>query len=264
MEQDEFIKTFFRKGAKLTDELVKERELLHERILLLEEENAHLRAQVASDEAIRELLLTIKKLESEKAEIIGRYREAEHRTHSHQATLSEIEQQLASLANLYVASYQLHASLHPKGVVLHIKELLGQLIGAHQFIVYLIDQAGQWLVPLTSDGFDRNTPPLPVAAEDGVIGRCFLTGIQSVTDNNPSHGSEEAPAACIPLFLESQTRGMIVVQKTLEQKSEFVSTDYALFKLLGDQAISALLAAHLYSDQKQPITTLFSFQNLGV
>jgi hypothetical protein len=71
-ERDAFIQQFFRKGAQFTEELLKENERLRERIGDLEHENGKLRAHLASDEAIRDLIRKIEDLEREKQELLGR------------------------------------------------------------------------------------------------------------------------------------------------------------------------------------------------
>ena len=61
-ERDQFLKKFTR-GSKLTEEFLREVEQLQDRLHNLEAENAGLRAKVEADEAIRELLAKIERLE---------------------------------------------------------------------------------------------------------------------------------------------------------------------------------------------------------
>ena len=60
-ERDSFVQTFFKKGAQFTQELVNENSRLRSRVGELEQETAKLRAQVASDDAMRELLKKIER-----------------------------------------------------------------------------------------------------------------------------------------------------------------------------------------------------------
>src|SRR3954469_10287560 len=76
-ERDAFIQQFFRKGAQFTEELLKENERLRDRMDALEIENRRLRAHLASDEAIRDLLRKIEELEREKLELVNRSVRAE-------------------------------------------------------------------------------------------------------------------------------------------------------------------------------------------
>src|SRR5689334_25260809 len=71
-ERDAFIQQFFRKGAQLTEELLKENERLRDKVAELEGENGKLVAHLASDTAIRDLLRKIDQLESEKQDLLKR------------------------------------------------------------------------------------------------------------------------------------------------------------------------------------------------
>ena len=71
-ERDAFIEQFFRKGAQFTEELLGENKRLLDRVTELEAENGRLRAHLASDAAIRDLLTKIEELETEKKELMGR------------------------------------------------------------------------------------------------------------------------------------------------------------------------------------------------
>jgi hypothetical protein len=66
-ERDAFIQTFFKKGAQLTEELLGENIRLRNRIAELDADNATLRTQLKSDDAIRDLLKKIDLLEHERA-----------------------------------------------------------------------------------------------------------------------------------------------------------------------------------------------------
>jgi hypothetical protein len=262
-ERDEFLKNFFQKGAKLTEELVHEREGILQRIADLEKDNARLRAHIASDDAIRDLIRKIEGLEQEKRDILRVSTEAEERRRRQADAVVEVESELESVANLYVGSYQLHSSLSPRGVLRHVKELLSQLVGAAAHAIFLIDDAGENLVPITSEGLpaaDLGT----IAVGEGAIGRAFADNQPSVTEGDSRLGTIAAPSACFPIRVEERVRGVIAVIRTLEQKDAFVRLDLELFKLLGAQAMPALLAARLYTDGGRELPSLAGFLDLGV
>lgn len=252
-ERDEFLKNFFQKGAKLTEELVHEREGILQRISELENDNARLRAHIASDDAIRDLIRKIEALEDEKRQILRVSTEAEERRRREADAVSEVETELESVANLYVGSYQLHSSLSPRGVLRHVKELLSQLVGAAAHAIYLVDDDGKLLVPITSEGLPAaQVQPIPVG--EGCIGRAFSSNAPDVTEDDSRLGTVEQPAACVPIRVEDRVRGVIAVIRTLEQKDAFVRLDLELFKLLGAQAMPALLAARFYTDGGREMT----------
>ena len=138
-EREAFVRTFLRKGVELTEDLLRENDVLQSQLSSLQIENARLRAQVASDDAIRELLRTVEALEQEKKELMQRSRELEQAKDKHQGRYTEIEQELNDLANLYVASFQLHVALAPRRVLRNVKELLAQLVGAEAFVLYIVE-----------------------------------------------------------------------------------------------------------------------------
>lgn len=261
--RDDFLKSFFRKGAKLAEELVRERESFKNELSKLEEENARLRAQVASDDAIRDLLRKIEQLETEKEDILRARREAETQRAEAANNHAEIESELANLANLYVASYQLHSSLSPRGVVRHVKELLAQLVGAEEFAVYLADDEGRRLVPIASEGV-AGGDLLPVPIGEGPVGETFTRGTTQVAEADPRAGSLAKPAATVPIRIEDKVVGVIAVYRTLEQKEAFIPVDHELLKLLGTQAMTALVAARFYTDHGRSLPSLSAFRDLGV
>ncbi len=244
-KRDAFLHTFFKRGAELTEELVGDNARLREQLQTLEEENAALKTQLASDKAIRDLLKKIDELEREKTRLLSAVRE--HAVVTNRVT--EIESELESFANLYVASFQLHSSLRVRTVIRHIRELLVQLVGVRSLGIYFVDERSHHLVPIAADGVDVATLPR-IALSDGaaagaveaLVERTYLTGVLHVSEGDMPH----PPAACIPLTLEDRTVGAIVVYALLEHKKRFVTVDRELFKLLGAHAGGALVSAHLW------------------
>jgi len=94
-ERDEFLKKFSR-GTQLTEDFVKEHERIQGRLLDLEQENAGLRAKVEADQAVRELLKKIERLENEKSELVSQYRQAEAATTEFTARVHEVESEFAN------------------------------------------------------------------------------------------------------------------------------------------------------------------------
>lgn len=262
-ERDAFLQNFFRKGAQLTSEVLDENRRLRKRLAELEAENARLRAHVASDDAIRELLKKIEALESEKEELISRFREAEEASSRAVDQCTEIEGELANLANLYVASAQLHGSLDLRVTVQRIKELLNQLVGARSYAIYLasddhksIEAVAVESVPSAYHSFE---PP-----EDGVLAEVLATGVARIEKGDLSDASFEHPLAVVPLTIEGKTFGLIVVFAMLPHKARFLPIDFELFHLLGGQAGKALISAKLFADAEKNMPDLSGLIATGV
>lgn len=245
-KRDAFLHTFFKRGAELTEELVGNNTRLRDQLASLEEENAALKTQLASDKAIRDLLKKISELEREKEKLLSA-------VHEHTVITNrfvEIESELESFANLYVASFQLHSSLRVASVIRHIRELLVQLVGVRSLGIYFVDDDEQHLVPIAADGIDVGSlPKIPLRdsaasnALEALVERTYLTGVPHIADGElPS-----TPVACLPLALDNRTVGVIVVYALLEHKKRLVTVDRELFKLLEAHAGSALVSAHFWS-----------------
>ncbi|HEY4121165.1 MAG TPA: GAF domain-containing protein [Byssovorax sp.] len=261
-ERDAFIQQFFRKGAQLTEELLKEGERLRDRIASLEAENGELRTHLASDEAIRDLLRKIESLEKEKQELLARSRRAQESEDGTAQLYAEIEGELANFANLYVAASQLLGARSVRGVLRNLKELLAQLVGAAAFVVYLRDDEHAELVAIATEGA-RAADVARIPAGAGPIGQAVAKGqIAYQTTGDLTRGTLDAPAAVIPLSLEGATVGAIVIVATLPQKTEFVNIDVELFRLLGAQAAAALANARFFTEAGRKLPTVGAFLDL--
>lgn len=244
-KRDAFLHTFFKRGAELTEELVGDNARLRRQLADLEEENAALKTQLASDKAIRDLLKKINELEREKARLLSAVHEHSVITNR----FAEIESELESFANLYVASFQLHSSLRVPTVTRHIRELLVQLVGVRSLGIYFVDDTAEDLVPIAADGIDVGTLA-KISLRDGatttpveaLVERTYLTRVLHIEEGD----APGPPAACIPLALEDRAVGVIVVYALLPHKKRFVTVDKELFKLLGAHAGGALVSAHLW------------------
>jgi predicted RNase H-like nuclease (RuvC/YqgF family) len=261
-ERDAFIQQFFRKGAQFTEELLKENERLRDRINDLEHENSKLRAHLASDEAIRELIRKIEDLEREKQDLLGRSARAEAVKDNFTQMYEEVEGELANFANLYVATAQLHSARSVRNVLRALKELLAQLLGAAAFAVYFVSDDGEHLVAIASEGVDV-ADIARVSAHQGPIGRAFTSGeLAYDVARDVSKASLEDPVALIPMHIDGRVHGVIAIFGTLPQKTEFVTIDRELFKLLGAQAAPALVNARIFTDAGRKVPTIQAFVDL--
>jgi hypothetical protein len=257
-ERDSFIHSFFKKGAQFTQDLVNENNRLRTRLSEVEAEGAQLRAQVKSDDAIRELLKKIDALEREKMGLLSQYQQVEAASNRVVGQYTEIESELANLANLYVASYQLHASLSFRATVRQMKELLEQLVGARTFAVYLATSDGKFLSPVVAEGIGK-PGSIPIKADDGGIGETFCTAVGRIEGGELHQGSFENPVALVPMKVEDKVIGVLVIFTTLAQKTRFLQVDIELFKLFGAHAGTALVCARLFSDGDHRIPSFDGF-----
>jgi len=261
-ERDQFLKKFTR-GAKLTEEFLREVEQLQDRLRDLEAENAGLRAKVEADEAIRDLLSKIERLETEKRELLSRFHRVEAVNSEFTARVQEVESEFANLANLFVASNQLHSSLSPRGVTRRIKEVLAQLVGAERYCMYLANSDNSELIPIAYEGV-AGSVLTPVKIAESELGQALLKGTASVSEHDPTAGTVQRPAAVIPLTVDEKTVGVIAIFSTLAQKKRFDTVDFELFKLLGQHAAAALVSASLFAHTDRKLPGLEAFLDLSV
>jgi GAF domain-containing protein len=269
LQRDSFVSTFFKKGAEFTEELVAENDRLRGAMADLERENASLRTQLASDEAIRDLLRKIEELEREKQALLSHVHEAEAYSTQFTSRHAQVEEELANLANLHVASYHLHSTMRLPLVVRHLRELLQQLVGARAYAIYVADDARGELVAIAAEGRDVvQLTAIPYGAGEthddaqAAVERAFVTGIAHV-EEGPIHDDRVSPAACLPMTIDDRAVGVIAIYALLPQKGAFVAVDFELFKMLGRHAGSALVGAELFAAADGRIPGVGVFQGLS-
>lgn len=259
-QRDNFLNTFFRKGAEFTDELLKENERLRRQVMELESNNAELRSALASDQAIRDLLTKIEQLEREKQALLSHVNEAEALSGKVANRYREMEDELSNLAHLYVASYQLHSTLRLSRAVKHLKELLQQLVGAKDYAFYFVNPSSTELAIIAQVGAASAPARVPLRGSEVASGpaplleRAFLTGEPQIVEGPLEECAIEAPAAIVPMRVDDMTVGVIAVFTAFEHKKHFVAVDFELFKMLSAHAATALCGALLFfnADGKLP------------
>jgi GAF domain-containing protein len=155
----------------------------------------------------------------------------------------EVEQQNTNLANLYVASYQLHGTLDRDRILEAIKEIVINLIGSEELGIFeMIDGRLELVGSFGIDEAEWETVPLGY----GVVGLTAETGLRFIAGEilQPS-GREEKLTACVPLKLDEQVVGAIAIFTLLPQKPGLEPVDLELFDLLASHAASALYCTRL-------------------
>jgi hypothetical protein len=154
---------------------------------------------------------------------------------------AEVEAQNTNLANLYVASYRLHATRDRQEVLSAIQEIVANLIGSEELAVYETDADGATLKLVASYGIDpAEHAAVPLGA--GRIGRAAQSGGPDVGPSPaaPERAAEGELTACIPLKLDGQIIGALALFRLLPQKAGFEAIDHELFDLLATHAAAAL------------------------
>ncbi len=249
----EFIETFFKRGAEFTEELMRENERLRFRVVQLEEERRALLSRGdptpgTAQSTLRELVARIESLESERHALLERYAGVERASADFSTRYHDIERENNNLANLYVASYQLHSTMDLREVTQIILEILLNFVGAKTVAIQLVDDDKRRLRTLAAEGVDRAKIP-ETALDEGRVGHAIATGQPFYDEERLRVRPDLAqPGIVVPLKIRERVVGAIVIWDLLVQKTALADVDYELFNLLGAHAAAALIGAKLNAE----------------
>ena len=262
---EEFLE-IFRKGQEFTQDLLKDNEQLRYRIVKLEEKlkgGSETPTPKGTGDQYEELARKVALYEQKLSELEGKLNEVEEENVDFVQRYIDVEEQNNNLANLYVASFQLHSTLDYEEVLQIILEIIINLVGAEEFAIFLLDEKREVLIPAAAEGIDLEEISV-VTIGEGVVGGAAMKRDSYFNEAPPSTRKElfEDPLACIPLMIKDELIGMINLYKLLQQKKEFVPVDFELFTLLAGHAATAIFSSRLYSESKRKLTTYKGFLNL--
>lgn len=164
--------------------------------------------------------------------------------------LARTERQAAQLANLYVATYQLHASLEASDVRAAVADIAVNLLGAERFSIWMRDDAGALVRAAESSGGDGAAEPEAYAGGDTLLDTCL---IEQALQFGPRAGS--ASVAAVPFAAQGELVGVLMVERILRQKPGFTAEDRELLDLLAAHAASALIAARAFQHTQRKLNT---------
>jgi len=254
----EFIETFFKRGAEFTEELMRENEKLRFRVVQLEEERrALVTASTVADKpgagALRELVARIEQLEAEREGLMSRFAGVERMNHDIYERYHDIERENNNLANLYVASFQLHSTMELRELTQIILEILLNFVGAKTFAIQLVDDDHGKLRTLAAEGVARDRVPQGPVGE-GRVGEVIKSGHHYIDGERLRARADLAhldrPVIVVPLKIRDRVVGVVIIWDLLSQKTALADVDYELFNLLAAHAASALQGAWLAAELK--------------
>ncbi|MEO8275595.1 MAG: GAF domain-containing protein, partial [Thermoanaerobaculia bacterium] len=169
--------------------------------------------------------------------------------------LVDTEHQLDRLMSLYVATYQLHAFLDPRQVSSAIADIAVNLLGAERFALLLLKDDGVEYEIAFSQGTSSEETP-------GFEGETYSGG-DPLADGALADGSlrlgpsaDSRTVAAVPLKIQDQIVGALVVLKLFDHKPVLRGDDRDLLDLLSAHAASALFAARLFAAKDRKLRTL--------
>jgi len=163
----------------------------------------------------------------------------------------QLEEHSANLANLYAATYQLHATLDPDAVVGCIVEISVNLIGAAEFALYLIEEGQRDFSLRVREGElppEITQLPEPVyPLEQAAVGeKRTLFAVEK----------QEGPICCVPLLHEERLIGLLSIYGLLAHKAAFTPLDRELLELLSGQAAVALVSSQSFASIDRKLKTV--------
>jgi nitrate/nitrite-specific signal transduction histidine kinase len=218
--------------------LMRARQLVHEAQAAIEEAQKSVVLQRTSGEFPAQEMRLVQ-AETERAELAVR--------------LAEVEHQVGRLMTLYVATYQLHATLDPADVQSTIAEIAVNMLGAEQFALLLRDEEKDQLeIRLQEGQIDASWSKAAVyPGGDPLIDASLVDGVLRF---GPVEGSPVLVA--VPLRVQDVTVGALVITKLLDHKGKLEEEDRELLDLLGAHAASALFASRVYARAARKLRTL--------
>jgi GAF domain-containing protein len=202
----------------------------------------------SSDERVGELERRLATAESDVKELASRLVDSEH--------------QGGRLMNLYVATYQLHATLDPAEVQATIAEIAINLLGAEQFVLLLRRDEGEGCeIALIEGMLDELRPPFGAETYLGGDPMVDATLKDGVLRLGPT--SDSPALAAVPLRVQNEIVGALVLLKLLDHKPILRAEDRDLLDLLSAHAASALFAARLFATKDRKLRTLESLVKLA-
>jgi len=176
--------------------------------------------------------------------------------------LVDTEHQLDRLMSLYVATYQLHSFLDPKQVHDAIADIAINLLGAERFALLLRREGGlECEIVHTQGRIATEAPRFAGAVYEGgdpLVDGALADGVLRL---GPREGS--SALAAVPLKIQDEIVGALVVLKLLDHKPALGSEDRDLLDLLSAHAASALFAARLFAAKDRKLRTLESLVRLA-
>ena len=159
----------------------------------------------------------------------------------------EVEQLNSSLANLYVASYRIHGSLEREEVLSTLREILINLVGTEEFVVFEREGEEASMRCATSFGVDPSFVPA-VRVGEGRLGETIGRGVPYIAADDPEVAESGSPiTACVPLRVGDRLMGAIVVYRLLAHKPALEASDMELFNLLATHGATALYCSTLHA-----------------
>ena len=205
----------------------------------------------------------VTRLEKEKLSLTSEIEQVQKENRDFATMCVEAQEQNIAATNLYVASHRLHVTLDADEVLIIIKEILVELVGAEEFGVLLLEEKKSRLELVVSEGAEERLPSRSIPMGEGVIGEVTASRQPFFFERDtPLAKESRLPMAAIPLTMNEEPVGVIVIYKLFEQKPGFSPIDHQMLELLAGHAATALASARLHGAVGRKLKTVERFVQL--
>jgi hypothetical protein len=188
---------------------------------------------------VRALRSEIARYETDRHALYGELATRDEEVRGLREALGLARRRSAEAASLYIATHRLHATLDRAQVLQALEEILASLIGCEEMVVFELLGETPILVPVATTGL----PPSSVTAirpPAGVVAQVLASG-RVWTQEGTKHELFGRPiTACVPLSVDGEITGAIVLFRLLTHKAALEPADLELLEVLSVHAGTAL------------------------
>lgn len=159
-------------------------------------------------------------------------------------TVAHARRRNADVASLYVATHRLHSTLDRGHVLQALEEIVASLLGCEEMAVFEIVGDPPVLAPVSTAGL-RPGSIGTIQIGDGVLGRVTETGQTWIGDSSEHELAGRPVTACVPLKVDGEVTGALVLFRLLDHKGTLEGQDLELLDVISVHAGTALYATRL-------------------
>ena len=166
-------------------------------------------------------------------------REAE--LHSLRDALGQARNRSAEAASLFIAVHRLHSTLDRSQVLQALEEIVASLVGCEEMAVFERQGADAALMPVATVGLAPGTVT-PLRAPTGLLQQVLKSGQTWIGDGSGAAIFGQPVTACVPLNVDGEITGVLVLFRLLSHKMALEPADIELLDVLSQHVGTALYA----------------------
>lgn len=178
-------------------------------------------------------------LEEELAKVRSELERAERQAKNFQQAYAEAEAQSELVTSLYVALQRLYGNIEREFVLTALQEIVVNLIGCEELVIYGADKETKRLCPERVFGIRAHRID-EITVGEGMLGQEFAKQKIFVKADEGVDASDPRPEVFVPLLHEGHPIGAIALLRFLPHKAGIDDRDRELLMLLEIHAANTL------------------------